>query len=144
MKLRGNDLVMFFKVGDVWKTMAYATTCELDINASTIKAASDANGKYQRHIVKNFDWKCSTAHLLASGVQQYSLLEKMKEGAPVRLAIASIEKTDESRDFMRMFPDGKLGVQGDAMVQRLTVSGNVTGYANLFASFIGAGELLGL
>lgn len=143
MKINGKDIIIFMKEGGTWKTMALGTSCDLDVNCEVVIVSSPYIGKWRKVKKKRITWTCSSGHLVEAE-RGLGIIEKMKEGTPIRVAIASIATTAESRDFMAMVPDGRFGLQGDAIINRVTVTGKVNDYATISVGFTGSGELLNL
>ena len=51
-KVRANDLIVMYRVSGVWKAIAFATSCEIDISADMIETSSSVTGKWKTFVKK--------------------------------------------------------------------------------------------
>lgn len=139
MKLRGKDIYVFVKIANSWKTLAYGTTCEIDVKVKQLELAPD--GRWRRYMVAGYSWSGSDTHLvsdIAATADGFELVQQIDE---VGLFFGSVEAKDNARDFKTLFPDGRFGLRGMAHVNRMTVTGVQRNKATLSLSFAGTGEL---
>ena len=48
-KVRANDLIVMYRVSGIWKAIAFATSCEIDISADVVKIGSPDKGKWKNY-----------------------------------------------------------------------------------------------
>lgn len=141
MKLRGNNLIVFFDVGGVWKTLAYATTCEIDINAQTIETSSPDTGKWVTRKKRKRDWQLSSGHLLFATEQEVDFFDLLESDQTIKLCFATVEKHPGIIDCDNYKKDGRFELVGDAYVTRLTITGRKGDMITSSATFQGNGKL---
>lgn len=143
MKLKGNDLIVFFEKDGAWKALAYATTCEVDIQAETIAVGSPDTGRWAKWKKRRKSWSVSSGHLLSDEAQPVDVLGKLKEDEAVRILIGSVEPHKQSMNAGDYMPDGKFMLQGNALVTRMTVTGRTRDFVTMSMQMKGNGELAG-
>lgn len=139
MKIRGNDIILFVKISGEWKTLAYGTSCELDINVATLGIAPD--GKCERSVVKRISWSGSSAHLQSDTVSAVDVFQLLQQSEEQRIMIGSVEESAENRDYTRYLPDGRFGLKGNAHIDRMTVTAGRDSKATMSIGFTGTGPL---
>lgn len=138
-KLRGKDIIVFAKIEDGWKTLAYGTTCEIDVKVKQLERAPD--GRWRRYMVAGYSWSGSTSHLLSDIAGTVDGLQLVQQVEEIQIMFGSVEATDSARDYRNVLPDGRFGLKGMAHVNRLTVTGVNQNKATIYLSFAGKGEL---
>ena len=69
-KIKGQNLVVLFRGADYqWKALAYATTCELDLNRDMQQVGSASSGNWKHYKPKEMGWTVTSAHLLSDAEQ---------------------------------------------------------------------------
>lgn len=141
-KLRGNELIVFFEQGGIWKTLAYATTCEIDIQAETIDVGSPDTGRWVKKKKRRKSWNVSSGHLMSDVKQEVNLYNYLLSDNPVKISVASVESHAEQVSPGDYIPDGRYSLIGEALVTRMTITGNRGDFCTLSMSLAGVGELL--
>lgn len=138
-KIRGNDLLVFFEESGEWKTLAYATTCDVDITAEIMRVGSPDTGKWAKKKKKRLDWTVSSGHLLSDVIQSVDAFKKLVGDNTVRVLVGSVgeHKTAMSPDDYK--PDGRYFLEGEALVTRLTIGANRGDMCTLSMSLEGTG-----
>ena len=72
MKVRGNNIILFYQKNGEWKTIAYGSTCEIDINAGTINVSSPDTGKWVSRKKRKLDWSINAAYLFFMSCPPFS------------------------------------------------------------------------
>ena len=140
-KLRGNELIVFFEKGGVWKTLAYATTCEIDIQAEVMDVGSPDTGRWVKKKKRRRSWNVSSGHLMSDVKQEIDLYDYLISDNPVKVCVSSVAAHDEQIKSIGYVPDGRYSLVGDALVTRMTITGNRGDFCTLSMSLAGSGEL---
>ena len=138
-KIRGNDIIFFVKVNGNWMTLAYGTSCELDVNVTTL--AKSPEGRCERYLVKRFSWGGSSSHLQSDVISGVDVFDLLRQATEQRVLFGSIEMSSLPRDFAQYLPDGRFGLKGNAHINRMTVTGHKDSKTSLSISFTGTGPL---
>lgn len=140
MKLRGNDITVFRKVDGWWKTMALATSCDLEVYARLMEKAE---GDFKAFVVQGFDWRGNMSNLMAvdSAIDWKELIE---DDSSILINVSRIE-TDEAKE---RYPDenspaGGDGIMGEAVISKCQINAGKDGKASASISFVGTSELEG-
>lgn len=141
MKLRGNNLILFWKEpgSDVWTTLAYARSCELDLQAELREVGSRLTGTHQQYRKGLKGWTVRTGHLMAgkAGLLRLLALAYSDDEVPVMLATVA----DGGFDPDTVETDGRRTWSGRALVTRLTVTALKGSKATLSIEMEGQGRL---
>ena len=140
MKLRGNDMTVMVYVNGKWRAIAYATTCELDINADTLEVGSALNGKWRESKKRKLSWSGTTGHLMADVKQQVDILGLVMSMEPVQVCFGTV-KSASATSAENLALDGRLKLSGKAYVTRATISARRGDMVTISAAFEGTGEL---
>lgn len=141
MKVNGSDIYVFIQIGGRWKTLAFGTTCEIDIVAETKAVSSPDTGLWEILKKGRFSWSGSSGHLLAEGRQETDIFDVLKSAEAVKVAFSTVVPSDAPRDFRSVLPDGRFGLAGNANISRMTVTGKVGDCTTLSFTFTGSGKL---
>lgn len=143
MKLKGNNLIVFFRIDGQWRTLAYATTCELDIQAETITVGSPDTGRWEKKKKRRLGWNGSSAHLMSDIKDEANLFGLLKSDLPVRVCFGSvIDHKSPINSTDNYIKNGKVSLEGDALITRMTITGRRGDCVTLSVSFVGIGELI--
>jgi hypothetical protein len=140
MKYDGNDIIVFFQTGGQWKTLAYGTTCELDINAELIEVRSPNTGTWKESIKGKREWSGSSAHLMSDVKGEVEAFQLLNQDTPVRIFVGGVQPHREAGLPEDYVLDGKWGFEGSAHVKRVTVTANRGSKVALSMEFEGTGE----
>ena len=89
-KIKGQDLVVMFRINHEWKAVAYATDCELDITRSMLEVGSQDSGKYEEFKPKKISWRITSAHLLSDINQPVDIDDLLTEGTKVEVTFSTV------------------------------------------------------
>lgn len=141
MKVRGNNIILFYQKNGEWKTIAYGSTCEIDINAEAINVSSPDTGKWTSRKKRKLDWSINAAYLLSNVIQEVELYDLLESSETVKIYMGSVE-AHESKIIPQEYKiDGKYALTGDAMITRLTIGARKGDMVTVSASFSGCGKL---
>lgn len=141
MKVNGNDLIVFFEVAGVWKTLAYATSCELDIQAETINVGSPDTGRWTRRKKRRLSWSGSSAHLMSDVMHEANWFSLLESSKTVKICFSTVEAHKLPIKYYEYARDGKVTITGDALINRVTLTGKQGSKTTLSVSFVGDGKL---
>lgn len=141
MKLKGNDLIVFFEQNGAWKTLAYATTCEIDIQAGTINVGSPNTGKWEMKKKRRMSWRVSCGHLLSDTAQDIDFFKLLTNNIPVMVNMASVLPHLNPVFPNDYVPDRRISVKGYALLTRVTITGRRGDACTLSLELDGCGEL---
>lgn len=139
-KTDGSRLILFVKdSGGQWVTLAFATSLELEVRAETIAKAAGAGGGGWRHSKKRMrGWSVKVKHLMSEVRQKVEIEGLVASGNPVAVMIglvapgwfsyAEVEATEA-------------WVTGDAIFERMSVTGQQGAFAVMDVSLRGNGAL---
>jgi TP901-1 family phage major tail protein len=140
MKYDGNDIIVFFQTEDGWRTLAYGTTCEVDINAELIEIASPNTGLWKESIKGQRTWSGSSAHLMSDVKGEVEAYEMLDREEPVMIYIGTVQPHYEAQLPEDYVQDKKWSMSGKAHVKRVTVTANCGSKVTLSLEFEGTGE----
>lgn len=141
MKLRGNDMTLMVQRDGQWRAIAYATTCEMDINVELVEVGSALTGRWRKYRKRKKDWTGSTGHLMADVKQEVDILELVDSDEPVAVCFGSVESHTEPITDADYKLDGKVKIVGEAHVTRATVSARRGDCVTISATLQGNGPL---
>lgn len=147
-KIKGQDLVVLFRVGNAWKAVAFATDCELDTSVSMLETGSKTSGKWAEFKPKKATWRLTSAHLLSDVVQDVDFDSYISSGSQVRVIFTVVDShPDPSTDppvyspKMRTVSSYVYGRSGYAYVQRHTVTARHRTFVTHSVELCGTGPL---
>lgn len=139
-KLQGKDLIVFYRTGEEYTTLAYATQCELDITAETVEVSSPYTGRWRTYRKRKLSWRMTNAKLM-SRMSEGDLTQAISSTDTVRVVIGSVAHTNEDREVADYIPSGDMGYVGNALLVRGTITGNNGDICTLSLELQGDGEL---
>lgn len=125
----------------VWRALAYATTCELDINKETVETGSKLTGRWRTSRARKLGWTISAGHLMADVQQEVDIMELVKSDKTVTVCMGSVEPHDETVTDAAHVLDGRLMMTGSAHVTRATVSAKNGDFVTISIALEGTGAL---
>lgn len=91
-KIKGQNLVVLFRGADYqWKALAYATTCELDLNRDMQQVGSASSGNWKHYKPKEMGWTVTSAHLLSDAEQPVDIDKLLVEGTEVQITFTMVK-----------------------------------------------------
>lgn len=140
-KLKGNDLIVFIEHGGTWKALAYGTTCEIDISAETIAIGSPYTGRWTKKKKRRRSWNVNSGHLFSDDEKIVDVFRKLDSDQEVRVLIGSVVTHRNSVAAENYVPDGRVMLQGNALITRMTITGKVRDFVTMSMQMEGSGEL---
>lgn len=100
--IQGDDLMLFLNKGTdsnpIYKSIGFATSHSLEINAETSDVASKDHGQWNTKEIKTFSWTASSENLMSNdqeGIGYYDLYDLMINKTKIK-AVFSPKKTGET------------------------------------------------
>ena len=121
-KIRANDLIVMYKVNGLWKAIAFATSCEIDISADTIEISSPDTGRWKKYKKRKKGWRISTAYLKGNVRKTPDLIEMLNSDDPVQVCFTTVEPHPDIIKHTEYKQDGRYMLTGEALVVRVTES----------------------
>ena len=140
MRIKGNNIVVMYEIGGVWKTLAYGLSCELDIVAETIRVRNPLTGRWMNAKKKRLSWSATSSHLLSNTYGWLHPRDLILSDSPVRVMVGSVGDHENGIDYKEYQPDGLFSFVGDALVTRCTVTANKGTTCTLSMELVGTGE----
>lgn len=155
MTLNGSDLMVFAKIGDSYKSIAYAQNHTLSVTRSTVDSSTKDNGGGEWSYAEKglASWEMGTSNLMASEAENghsfNTLFDEFLKGSEVEL-IFSLQSNEEKFDSTKEFvvpdggwdPDTTNCYKGKAIITSLSVNAQNGEKASFDATFSGCGQLL--
>ena len=141
MKLRGDDVILFFESGGRWRTLAYGTTCEIDVSADTMEVGSALSGRWKSYKKRRIGWTLSSGHLMADAANEVDVLALVEAATHINVNFATVAHHALPVDAADYEPDERLQLQGAALVERVTITARRGDYVTLSVSLRGTGKL---
>ena len=145
--INGSDFMMFIKVGDTLKSIAFATSHKFSLSAETVETSSkDNGGKWTSKSVKKLSWTSSTENLYAlagAGITYDDLFTMMvnRDEIPVAFSLENgyADKKDEVP--AEGWTPNRSQYAGKAVITSLELNAPNGDNATFTASFEGVGAL---
>lgn len=145
--INGSDFMMFIKIGDTLKSIAFATSHKFSLSAETVETSSkDNGGKWTSKSVKKLSWTSSTENLYAlagAGVTYDDLFTMMvnRDEIPVAFSLENgyADKADEVP--AEGWTPTRSQYAGKAVITSLELNAPNGDNATFTASFEGVGAL---
>lgn len=147
--------MVFAKIGNEYKSIAYATNHTLSVSRATVDASTKDNGGGEWTYAEKglASWEMSTENLMASQAENghsfNTLFDEFLKGTEVELIFSlqsNIEKFESTKKFEvpegGWNPDQTNCYSGSAIVTSLTVQAQNGEKATYSATFSGCGQLL--
>lgn len=136
MKLRGNDMMVLAYVGGEYRAIAYATACDIDMQAKMVETGSPLTGAWKRLRKRGVSWLGTTAHLMADARQEVDIMELVREGRSVMVAFGCVTRKGGQTELT-----DKMRLTGQAYISRANVTARRGDVVTMSATLTGAGTL---
>lgn len=130
------------------KTVPLSTDCSIDIEASYTESATKDNGIYSEQDLEKISYTISNTALMcetpaATDLAYKSLLQKMVAETPVEFAVCVPSNWDKNGIPAAGWQKADSGVivAGSAKINKLSLSGGMSGDAQIQCSLVGDGAL---
>lgn len=149
--IKGDELMVFVKDGNDYKSIAYATSHTLTLSSETTDINTKDHGEWGSTTVNKINWTASSENLFTR--EDYGMLfDIMIAKQPVKLYFGDYSDNPPTpvvdRTTGNMFwsattsnNTGKISYTGDAIIESLEVNATSGENATLSVSFTGAGAL---
>ena len=140
-KIKGNDLILFIQKDGKYKAYAYSTTCEIDIQADTIEVGSPDTGQWVKKKKRKKNWRLSSGYLISEGAETSELFKTLIDNNPVMITLGSVRPHADVMDANDYVTDGRLTIQGEGMLTRMTITGRKGDFVTMSIEVEGSGGL---
>lgn len=140
-KIKANDLIVMYMVDGVWKAIAFATSCEIDVSADTIEISSPTTGRWKTYKKRKRTWRISTAYLKGNVKKTPDLFELLDSDEPIKICFTTVEAHPDIIKATEYKKDGRYELTGEALVVRVTESARKGDMVTLSAELQGNGPL---
>lgn len=140
-KIKGNDLIVMYMVEEVWKAIAFGTSCEIDISADTIETSSPDTGRWKTYKKRKKGWRISTAHLMGNVVKTPDLFKLLESDEPMLVCFSTVEAHPDIIKATEYKQDGRYMLKGSALVVRVTETARKGDMVTMSAELQGTGTL---
>lgn len=140
-KIRANDLIVMYRVNETWKSIAFATSCEIDISVDTIETSSPITGRWKTYKKRKKGWRISTAHLKGNVKKTPDLFELLESDDPIQVCLTTVEAHPDIIKHTEYKPDGRYMLKGEGLVVRYTESARKGDMVTVSAEIQGSGPL---
>lgn len=146
MIVKGSDLMLFTKLDDSMKSIAYATSHTLDIQGDEQETSSKDSGKWKDSQITKFGWT-ATSENLCSGVGVNDafgiLFTKMisREPIDVHMTVAEDANNDAGAPETGWTPTAGMGLKGKARVKGISLNAPDGQNATMTVSLTGIGKI---
>lgn len=141
-----------FRIDHVWKAVAYATDCELDIDRTMIEVGSQESGTFREYKPKKIGWRITSAHLMSDKDQPVDIDDLLVEGTQVQVTFSTIMPHPDPQPDPPAYQPGfrfwgppygyAYTRTGYAYVQRHTVTARHRTFVTSSIELLGTGPLL--
>lgn len=146
-KIKGENLMIFYKENAVYRSIAFATSHTLQISTSTSSDSNkDEGGLWQSQEVQSMNWSISTENLNC-GSNFDTLFQLMTSGQPIDVVFAHKAESQRSLDNLPYWTPDEEGTsnqylyKGKASISNLQLNAPSGENSTLTAEFSGIGEL---
>lgn len=102
---------------------------------------SPNTGRWEKKKKRRISWNGSSGHLISMDSGLDAIYRMLTDVQPVKMLIGSVETHREPMEANNYLPDGRIKLEGDALITRLTVTGRKGDMATMSFSFQGTGIL---
>lgn len=140
-KIKGNDLIVMYKVDEAWKAIAFATSCEIDISADTVEISSPDTGRWKTYKKTKKGWRLSTAYLMGNLKKTPDLFEMIDSNNPIQVCFTTVEAHPGFIEHTEYKQSGHYQLIGSALMVRLTKTARKGDMVTMSAEMLGSGKL---
>jgi predicted secreted protein len=139
--IKGSDLMLFVKQDATYTTIAFATACQLQVNANTLETSSKDSGKWTAKQTSKLNWSVTTDALFST-VEFSALFNKMVARSELEIAftIATNADSDSGKPSGGWTPDTS-GYRGKCVITSLSANAPDNENATFNVSLEGTGAL---
>ena len=146
-KIKGENLMIFYKENSGYRSIAFATNHTLTINSNTSSNFNkDEGGLWESQETQSLNWSISTENLNC-GTNFDTLFQLMTSGQPIDVVFAHKAESQRSLDNMPYWTPDEEGTsnqylyKGKASISNLQLNAPSGENSTLTAEFSGIGEL---
>lgn len=122
--IKGTDLMLFVKgSGDEYNTIAFATSCQLTVNAASLETSSKDSGKWTSKQASKLSWSMTSDNLFT--VEEFSkIFNKLVERTPIEVVFTLCTNADSDTGMPSegWTPDTENGYKGTAIITALSAN----------------------
>lgn len=146
-KIKGENLMIFYKENAAYRSIAFATNHTLTINSNTSSDSNkDEGGLWESQEVQSMNWSISTENLNC-GTNFDTLFSLMTSGQPIEVVFGHKKEDQRSLDNLPYWTPDEKGTsnqylyKGKASISNLQLNAPSGENSTLTAEFSGIGEL---
>lgn len=146
-KIKGENLMIFYKENAGYQSIAFATNHTLQINSNTSSDSNkDEGGLWESQEVQSMNWSISTENLNC-GSNFDTLFRLMTSGQPIQVVFGCKAESQRSLDTLPYWTPDEVGnsnqylYKGKANISNLQLNAPSGENSTLTAEFSGIGEL---
>lgn len=145
--INGSDLMLFVESGGKTESLAFATTCVLNLALEAMETSSKDSGKWVENQGGKLSWSGSSDNLL-DGVDSKSLYARLfklmtsRETITISLTLAKNADSDLGMPEGGWLPDTSQGLIGKAIITGLDLNAPDKQNSTLSISLTGTGALV--
>lgn len=146
-KIKGENLMIFYKENAGYRSIAFATNHTLTINSNTSSDSNkDEGGLWESQEVQSMNWSISTENLNC-GTNFDTLFQLMTSGKPIEVVFGHKKEDQRSLDNLPYWTPDEEGTsnqylyKGKASISNLQLNAPSGENSTLTAEFSGIGEL---
>lgn len=147
VKLKGENLMVFYKENAGYQSLALATNHTLTINTNTSSDSNkDEGGLWESQEIQSMNWSISTENLNC-GSNFDTLFRLMTSGQPIQVVFGCKKENQRSLDNLPYWTPDEVGdsncclYKGKASISNLQLNAPSGENSTLTAEFSGIGEL---
>jgi TP901-1 family phage major tail protein len=140
--IRGTDLMLFVKgTGSTYESIAFATSCQLSVNATTLETSSKDSGKWTSKQASKLNWTVTTDNLYST-LEFSKLLIKMiaRQELDAHFTVATNADSDSGMPSGGWTP-ATYGQKGKVVITSLTANAPDNENATFSVTLEGTGQL---
>lgn len=122
--IKGTDLMLFVKgTGTTYQTIAFATSCQLTVNAASLETSSKDSGKWTSKQASKLSWSMTSDNLFT--VEEFSVIfDKLVARTPIEVVftLCTNADSDAGKPADGWTPDTENGYKGTAIITALSAN----------------------
>lgn len=139
-KIKGENITVFAYTRGQWRTRAYGTSCEVNINVEYVRAGNPNSGKFPIKKPRIIDWRINCAKLLSDlGDDLYN---ELRNGTTFAVRFTTVDSHLSPQTGLPNYtPNSKFQLVGEVIITKYTVTGKHRNFATVSMTLDGSGEL---
>ncbi|MBQ7854995.1 MAG: phage tail protein [Muribaculaceae bacterium] len=137
----GSELMIFATISGKSEAIACATSCKLDISASSLETSSKDSGKWTSKQASKLSWTASSDNLMV--ITEYKkLVDLMISRSEIELEFSTVANADSDNGLPQDgWESNNDGYKGKAIISSISLTASDGDNATYSVSFEGVGAL---